>query len=146
MYQELLRQVEDQARKYGRALQPPCDERRLVKLRECVRNELRSELPEAYAGFLRSTDGMNWNGLFVYASERSPLASHVDGFVGANLDYREDDRFADLLVFGHDSLDVYTRRVSTGEYQVFDGVAHNLIATLPSFDALMSAALRRCLP
>ena len=106
-------------------------------------------MPEAYAGFLRLTDGMNWNGLYVYPSETSPLKGHpqhrLRGFVETNLGYREDDWFADLLVFGDDSLDIYAHRISTGEYQIYDKVPGNLVETVPSFDALMSASLRRCL-
>ncbi len=147
VYRELLRRVEDQARGYGDTLQAPCDGARLARLRERVRNELRSGLPEEYAGFLRLTDGMNWNGLYVYPSETSPIAGHPEhvlaGIVETNLDLREGDRFDDLLVFAEDSLDVYARRVSTGEFMIFDRISHDPIEAAPSFDALMGAALRR---
>ena len=145
MYERLLRRVEDQAVTYGETLPAPCDGRSLAELRERVRDELGAELPGAYAGFLRLRDGLNWNGLFVYAGGRSPAAGNIEGFVEANLRYRDDDRFAGLLVFAEDGLDVYALRVSTREYQIFDQVPHNLIDTVPSFDALMCAALRRCL-
>ena len=149
MYRDLLRRVEDRARSYGDALQAPCDERRLEKLRGRVGEELGTVLPEDYADFLRLTDGMNWNGLYLYPSETFPIAGHPEyelrGLVEPNLDYREDDWFADLLVFGDDGLDLYARRISTGEYQIYDRVPNNLIETVPSFDALASAALGRCL-
>ena len=121
----------------------------MEKLRRRVREELGAELPEGYADFLRSTDGMNWNGLYVHPSETSEIADHpghvLTGFVETNLGLRDDDRFEDLLVFAEDSLDFYARRVSTGEFQVFERVPLDLVETFPSFDALMGAALRRCL-
>ena len=148
-YRELLRRVEHQAGGYGVTLQASCDGSRLARLRGRVREALGSELPEAYAGFLRLTDGMNWNGLFVYPSETSPIAGHPEhvlaGFVETNLDFREDERFDDLLVFAEDSLDVYARRVSTGEFVILGRVSYDLIEAVPSFDTLMAAALRRCL-
>ena len=51
----------------------------------------------------------------------------------------------DVLVFGHDSLDLFAWRSSTGEFQVLDLVPRDVLKTLPSFDALMGVALGRCL-
>jgi hypothetical protein len=96
-------------------------------LKQRVRDDLGSELPGASTG------------------EQSFAAGYSEGFVEANPRYR-DDRFAGLLVFAEDSLDVYAFRVSTGEYRIFDHVPHYLIDTVHSFDALMSVALQRCLP
>ena len=148
-YRELLREAEDQKRRHGDALQAPCDERRLSVLRGRVRGELGTELHEEYAGFLRLTDGMNWNGLYVYPSETSPVADRsanaMAGFVEANLGLREDGWCSDLLVFAEDSLDLFTRSVLTGEYRIYDRVPGNLIETGPPFDALMGVTLERCL-
>ena len=67
------------------------------------------------------------------------------GLVESNLDHRDGGGVDDVLVFGHDSLDLYAWRSSTGEFQVLDLVPREVVATLPSFDALLSVALGRCL-
>ena len=36
-------------------------------------------------------------------------------------------------------------KLSTSTYEIYDEVAHDLIETLPSFDAMIAKALTRCL-
>lgn len=145
MYQELLSEVEAAQAKYGGRMQPPCSGEQLARLRESVRRGLQAELPEAYAALLRRTDGLNWNGLFIYASEETAIVGAPDasipGFAEMNVLYRDDEWFDDLLVFGEGNMDLYVRRISTGEYQVIDRVPGNVIETLPSFERLLAAAI-----
>jgi hypothetical protein len=137
VYPELLREVELQARRYGAAaLQPPCAEQAVRALRLRVRDELGLPLPVEFEEFLRIADGLNWNGLYLY-----PSADLVE----SNLDQREDAGLEDVLVFGNDSLDLFTWRSSTGEFQILDLVPRQVMETLPSFNALIEVALGRCL-
>ncbi len=145
MNQELI-EVEAAQAKYNLPMQPPCPPGRVEGLRQRVREKLSAELPEEYAAFLLKHDGLNWNGLFVYASEKSPIAgspgNFIQGFVEINLLYREDKWFEDYLVFGEGNMDLYVRQVSSGEYQVIDRVPGNLIETLPSFNELLAKAIK----
>jgi hypothetical protein len=106
-------------------------------------------LPVELEELLRIADGMNWNGLYLYPSATASLACQPDvvlaGIVEANLDHRDVGGFEDVLVLGHDSLDLYAWRASTGEFQVLDRVPREVMESLPSFDALMEVALGRCL-
>jgi hypothetical protein len=150
VYPQLLRDVEAQARRYGAAaLQPPCAKQAVHALHLRVRDELGLPLPGEFAEFLRLADGLNWNGLYLYPSATTSLPGQPDvvlaGLVESNLDHRVTGGPEDVLVFGHDSLDLFAWRSSTGEFQVLDLVPRDVLETLPSFDALMGVALRRCL-
>ncbi|HEX8119397.1 MAG TPA: YrhA family protein [Pyrinomonadaceae bacterium] len=146
MYEQLLTQVGAEQAKYGERSQPPCAEGRLERLRLRAREELGAELPEEYADFLRAQDGLNHNGLFIYASETSPVAGGADatiqGLVEANLDWRDDEHFNNYLVFGEGNMDIYVRHLPTGAYQTLDRTPGNLIETHPSFQHLLAAALK----
>ncbi len=146
MYQRLLAEVRAAQTRYGEQSQPPCTDDRLAQLRRRVREELSADLPDDYAAFLRSQDGLNHNGLFIYASETSPVAgapdATIEGLVEANLGWRDDDHFNDYLVFGEGNMDLYVRHLPTGDYQVIDRTPGNLIETHPSFDQLIAAALK----
>jgi hypothetical protein len=146
MYEQLLTQVGAEQARYGERSQPPCTEERLERLRQRAREELGAEVPEEYADFLRARDGLNHNGLFIYASETSPVAGGTDatieGFVEANLGWRDDEHFNGYLVFGEGNMDLYVRHLPTGEYQVIDRTPGNLIETHPSFAQLIAAALK----
>lgn len=146
MYEQLLTEVGAEQARYGERSQPPCTEERLERLRRRVREELGAELPEGYAAFLRRQDGLNHNGLFIYASETSPVAGGADatieGLVEANLGWRDDEYFNDHLVFGEGNMDLYVRHLPTGEYQIIDRTPGNVIETHPSFEQLIAAALK----
>lgn len=146
MYEQLLTQIGAEQARYGERSQPPATEERLERLRQRAREELGAEVPEEYLDFLRTQDGLNHNGLFIYASEPSPVEgttdATIDGLVEANLGWRDDDFFKDLLVFGEGNMDLYVRHLPTGEYRVIDRVPGNLIETHPSFKQLIAAALK----
>jgi hypothetical protein len=146
MYQRLLDELEAERARYGGHRQPPCPEDRLTRLRQRVREELGAELPDEYAALLRSQDGVNYNGLFIYASETTRIVqardASIQGIVEANLGWRDDERLRAYLVFGDGNMDLYARHLPTGAYHVLDRVPGNLIESYPSFEELLAAALR----
>ena len=146
MYEQLLDELEATQARYGEQRQPPCTDHRVEHLRQRVREELGAELPDAYAAFLRARDGLNHNGLFIYASETAPIVgatnATIQGIVQANLAWRDDEHFVNYLVFGEGNMDLYVRHLPTGDYHVVDRVPGNLIETHPSFEQLLAVALR----
>jgi hypothetical protein len=89
---------------------------------------------------------LNYNGLFIYASETVPVvgsrSATIQGIVEANLGWRDYEPHAAYLIFGEGNMDLYVRHLPTGRFQVVDRVPGNLIETHPSFDQLLAAALR----
>lgn len=149
MYQKLLKRVAEEQRRFDSGLQPPGTEEQLQFLVARAGHDLHTDLPAEHLDFLRLTNGLDWNGVVVYASDTVPIVGHPDrsipGIVEMNLNYREDPRFKDLLVIGSNGMDIYSYRISTGEYEVYDEVPHELIDTIPEFDDLMTRALTRSL-
>jgi hypothetical protein len=145
MYQQLLVEVRAAQASYGAQSQPPCPGDRLEQLRRRVRDELGAGLPEAYIDFLKAQDGLNHNGLFIYASERAPIVgatnATIQGIVDANLGWRDVEAMRQYLVFGEGNMDLYVRHLPTGAYQIVDRVPGNLINTFGSFEELIAAAL-----
>ena len=149
MYQELLKRVAEEQRRFGSGLQPPSSGEQIQGLIERSRKELHTEPPVEYLNSLRLTNGLDWNGVVIYASDTVPIVGHPDrpipDLVEMNLNYRDDPRFEDLLVLGSNGMDLYTYRISKGEYEVIDEVPHELVETIPTFDELMTKALTRSL-
>ena len=145
MYQQILAEVAAAQARCGEQRQPPCPDEGLVDLRRRAHDELGTEIPDEYLAFLRMQDGLNHNGLFIYASETAPVVgtagATIEGIVEANQGWRVDEHFARYLIFGEGNLDLYVRHLPTGAYQVVDRVPGNLIATHPTFEQLITAAL-----
>ena len=141
MYQDLLNRVAQEQRPFSSSLQPPCSELWIQGLLLRANQELHANIPPEYLDFLRTTNGFDWNGVVIYASEATPIAGHPDrsisGFVEMNLLYRDDSRFEDLLVFGSDGVNIYTYRISADAYEIYDEVPHELIEKLPDVEGVI---------
>lgn len=147
MYQDLLRDIAEKRARYSQSMQPPCPEEQIDRLQRRVHEELSTPLPSEYIEFLRITNGLDWNGLLIYASETSPIVGYSDrfvpGFLETNLRTREEcEPCSDFLFFGDASIDAYAYKIPEREYQILDRSSLNLTDTFPSFDALISEALR----
>jgi hypothetical protein len=149
VYRELLERVAQEQVRFGSALQPPATAEQIQRLVERARVELGAELPADYLSFLRLTNGLDWNGVALYASDPLPLVGHADrsiaGLVEMNLGVRHDERFTDLLALGSDGMDLYTCRVSTGSYEIYDDVPHELVGSTDTCAELLARALARAL-
>lgn len=144
--ERLLAELHAERARYGEAEQPPASDAEVAAMIESARVELGAEPPAAYCDLLRRSNGLNDNGLFVYATHDVPNAGTRDGviagFVQANLHWREGGGFDRLLVFGDGNQDLYVLDLDTADCQVRDRVpADTVIRRLMSFDALLAAAL-----
>ena len=117
MNQRLLDELEAARARCGEQRQPACTDNRLEQLRRRVHEELGAELPDEYVAFLRSQDGLDHNGLFIYASETVPVVrtttATIQGIVEANLGWRDVEHLVAYLVFGEGNLDLYARHLPT---------------------------------
>jgi hypothetical protein len=155
MYQQLLQQHLDDLRAYGLSPQPPCGSAALQRLREGAARDLGTELPNEYYEFLKITNGLDSNGLVIYASETSPIAGHegqkdqkrsIQGVVDANLAWWDFEPHKKFVFFGDSSSGRYVYDVEDKKYRVLDRQASRLVEELPSFEALLAHALERNLP
>jgi hypothetical protein len=145
MYQSVLEEVRKKRRDYDLENQPGASPASLTKLREQARIELKMDVPEAYIRFLRLSDGLVWNGLEIYASEKVPLAGHTDrfieGFVDANLDRRDVEACKELLIFGEGNIDLYVYNVHQRKHFILDRTSLDITEEADSFDSLIAKAL-----
>jgi DNA-binding transcriptional regulator YiaG len=143
---ELLEEVRAEAEDLEESLQAPAHEREIGKLKNEARLKLGADLPDEYIEFLREANGFSWEDLTIYASESTPHATYpestIEGFVKMNVHARETKRCGDFLIFGEAAkLDLYTQRISTGEFQILDHGTLSLTKTVPTFDEMMIEAL-----
>lgn len=145
MYQELLDSIAEEKKTYDLELQPPATSEQIEELEIKANEQLGAKLPEAYKHFLSRTNGLNYNGLFIYATEKVQVSgvpdAFINGFIEENLSHREIDGFNDLLVFADGNLDIYIYQNSTAEYQSRDRSSLDVMQTFSSFEELITEAL-----
>ena len=150
-FREVLDAIVREMRPYTPSfeLHPPATEAEIDDLRRQAVRSLGAELPEAYLDLLRLADGVQFDGVIVYASHRAPDADpHAapPSLVEANLSLREADVFGDYVVFGGaDDLLLALHR-PTGEYQALDPFGLDADEAFDSFNALVLWAYGKRLP
>jgi hypothetical protein len=145
-YHQLLETIAQEHQKFQQSMQPPCNPQKLIQLKEKVENQLNCTLPDGYIEFLSITNGLDWNGLLIFASETMPIVGHTDmkipGFVDVNLLHRENEDCLDLLFFGESGIDSYVYCISTKQYQILDRVSLDLTEIFDSFEMLIYQAFQ----
>lgn len=143
----LLQDIHAEQDKYEELPQPPATGDDVAKLVKRSREELGAAPPEQYLEFLRGENGMNHNGLFVFGTSTLPLAGNPDialqGFVEANLAWRDSPELNSYVFFGEGNMDLYGLHLETGEFRVINRVpTDNVEERHASFDMLLASAIR----
>lgn len=144
-WQSLLSAIQDEMRTYGLSTQPACDDKAIESLSKNVVEQFKVELPASYKAFLRHVNGLDWNGLVLYASARSQLAGFADrsieGIIEANTLHRDDVGLKDYLALGEDGTVLYAYHIPSRAYRVLTSVGHSVLETHTDCDSLIAAAL-----
>ena len=146
MYQTFLEEIARQMEEDGEQLQPACSPESLKQLASTAQTVFSRGLPTEYTNFLSITDGLDWNGLVIYASATTPMPGHDDefiqGFIEANLLWRDYKPNENFLIFGESGLSKYVYNIAASEYQVIDRPSMDVIGSVASFDELIAEALK----
>lgn len=115
-----------------RPMQPPATGEQLQKFL-ARSQELDYQFPATYLEVLSVADGIDSNGIVLYASETQPLVGHADrpdytieGIVDANLtwrDYKPNQRF---VFFAEAGDMVYCHDLTKNTFQIMDRIAQDV--------------------
>jgi len=145
VFNDYLKTIAARMKSYGEHMQPSCSDVDLISLKLRAKQKLGSEIPNGYEQFLKETNGLDWNGLVIYGSERRPIVGYSDrileGFVEANLDFRDFDPFSDFLIFADDGVALFTYHIKHDKYEIILRVGLSLLESFDTFDKLLSKAL-----
>ena|SRR5882724_6467960 len=144
MYQELLEEIAKELEGRGEDLQPPCSADSLKQLGDMAQAVLSCSIPEEYTEFLSMTNGLDWNGLVIYASATTPIVglddALIQGFVEANFLWRDYKPNENYLIFGESGLSKYVYNTARSEYQVIDRSSMGIVESVESFTVLLKRA------
>ena len=131
----------------GEPVEPPATEGDLTRLAERMREELGTPPPPYLLHVLRRTDGLSFNGLLLYGTERRrpapPRRGTIEGVVEGNLDWRDLDPedYGGLLVLGEENGAQLVQDLKTGWFQLFDPVGFSAFEEFETFEELVRHAL-----
>jgi hypothetical protein len=147
MDQKVVQSYLDRVIALGGRPQPPCSEEEIKELRTRARAELSAGLPDEYADFLKVTNGLNFNGVFIYPSRTTPIAAkpgaEMYGFVEENLTWREFvDRQGNYLFYADSDLNLWGYNLTKSRHELRAKDCDDVEEVYRSFDEMLTAALR----
>lgn len=146
MWIELLEKIRVRFQSYGERMQSPATGVELAQLKSRVDAELAGCLPDEYLAFLRLVNGLDWNGLVVYATSRSLLHGYedryIEGFVEGNLNLRDFEPMKNYLVFAEDGTCLFAYSQADSEYQAITSVGLTKLDSFQTFGGLLTDALK----
>lgn len=145
MVEDLLKTIESDKANYGQKIQPPCPEASIPALKSRAKTELNAELSEEYLDFLKKTNGLDNNGLVIFASETTPISGYDDrfleGIIEANLNLRDLESFMNYIVYGSSGESLYVFQIDKSQYKTIDAISHDSFETYDSFNLMLKGAI-----
>jgi hypothetical protein len=136
---DLLAEINDEQREFEQTIWPPASPDAIKRLRRFAQDTLRTDLPEDYVTFLGRNDGLDFNGHVIYGAteHKEPFLS---GFVEAN--ERLGGPQARHVYYGDTGDQLYAQDRTSRAWVALDRPSLDVIATFPSFDAMLTKVLR----
>lgn len=148
--QSLLTAVQAEQVQFKRRQQPPLSEVSREAFRSRVAYTLSYELPQAYLNILALTDGLDWNGAVLYASEtrlRTNDELDIQGMLEANIQlrlaYTPDKGF---IYFAESGMDAYRHNLVANKFEISDRiVGDSVFETFNTADELFQQLFKNML-
>ncbi len=149
MYTDLIKRIAGERKRYGLAMQSPATEMEIQSLLRESTRKLNYNIDSEYETFLRSVNGLTWNGFLVYATTKMPIVGRtdtfIDGFVDTNLAFREVDIARELVVFAEGGDDQFVFNIRLQKFAEIDRVSLDVYEEFESCSSLLHHVLRRSL-
>jgi hypothetical protein len=136
---EPLAQINAEQRDFEQTIWPAASPDAIVRLRRLAWDALRTDLPEDYVRFLNRNDGLDFNGHVIYGAtkHKEPFLS---GFVEMN--ERLGGPQARHVFYADTGDQFYAQDRTSRAWVALDRPSLDVIATFPSFDAMLTKVLR----
>lgn len=118
----------------------------LDELQELIRRcnqELNITLDSGYLDFLEFTNGLDYDGLVIYGSERCQDGNlFLEGFVEVNKELWQEESLRSYVAYGDENSTRQVFNLKSGRFEIVDRVAWDAISQHDTFDEMLLAALQ----
>jgi hypothetical protein len=119
---------------------PPLSEAGIEDLRQRARSKLSAEIPDQYLEFLRRMDGIEWNGLDVFAGTERDENVFPEEFVDYNLVMRNHEDDYNYLIFAYSDISQFVLNLAESQFQTIGLGTYDVVEVHESFDDMLAAA------
>ncbi|MEH7061772.1 YrhA family protein [Bacillus wiedmannii] len=150
MWREKISHISKKREKRNRKFNLPINEKELSKFRKSVVEKFGEDvLPQQYYEFLKTVNGIEFNGLIIYGIDQSFLdfkpINQVDSFFDANEIWESIKEEDELIFFGDSDIAWYCYNVSKKKFVELDKPSGEHMETFCDFDTMLKSALSAAL-
>ncbi|EJS69471.1 MULTISPECIES: YrhA family protein [Bacillus] len=150
MWREKISHISKIREKRNRKFNLPINEKELSKFRKSVVEKFGEDvLPQQYCEFLKTVNGIEFNGLIIYGIDQSFLdfkpINQVDSFFDANEIWESIKEEDELIFFGDSDIAWYCYNVSKKKFVELDKPSGEHMETFCDFDTMLKSALSAAL-
>ncbi|MCB2361931.1 YrhA family protein [Clostridium estertheticum] len=145
MWEQLFFKIKDKIEKRGRKLNNPALEEQIEILKKTVKEKFNQVLPEQYVNFLKTTNGLEFNGFIFYGVDTSLFDVQnnqtVYGYVDTNEIWYENEHQKQYMFFGEGSISWHCFDLLNEVYVELDNPSGTVMQTYPDFNSMLERAL-----
>ncbi|MBU3157986.1 SMI1/KNR4 family protein [Clostridium estertheticum] len=145
MWEQLFFKIKDKREKRGRKLNNPALEEQIEILKKTVKEKFNQVLPEQYVNFLKTTNGLEFNGFIFYGVDTSLFDVQnnqtVYGYVDTNEIWYENEHQKQYMFFGEGSISWHCFDLLNEVYVELDNPSGTVMQTYPDFNSMLERAL-----
>lgn len=146
MWEKLLSDIRKIEEKYGDTLNAPASNEQIEVLKKTVKEKFGNDLPEQYVNFLKTVNGLEFNGFIFYGVDSSLFEVQnnytVYGYVNTNEIWYENEHQKQYMFFGESNISWYCFDLLNGFYVELDNPSGTLMHTYTDFNSMLEKALR----
>lgn len=147
MINYLIDKVKVIANSWGEDLEPQASRAELQNFAERLKQVYDLNIPVQYENFLRTVNGLEFNGLIIYGtknSENDPAGSQLDFFeMNEALQDSLRARMLNVIVVGEDSTGVLTYDKGSKQFQYRDRIGLDRVEQFSSFEEMLKVEIEK---
>lgn len=145
MWEKFLSDIIKIEEKYGDTLNAPASDEQLEVLKRTVKEKFGNVLPEQYLNFLKTVNGLEFNGFIFYGVDSSLFEVQnndtVYGYVDTNEIWYENEHQKQYMFFGESNISWYCFDLLNGVYVELDNPSGTQMHIYPDFYSMLEKAL-----
>ncbi|KPU55130.1 SMI1/KNR4 family protein [Bacillus wiedmannii] len=149
MWKNLILEIEKIEKSFNDKLNTPATDSEVKKLRERMKKSFNVDLPSEYEEFLKTVNGLDFNGLVLYGVDSYLLDTERDksicGLIETNEIWYENEFQKEYLFLGDSNIAWFCKNLSDGTYLELDKPSGTVMNTYNDCNTMLEEALKTAL-
>ncbi|MEH6934273.1 YrhA family protein [Bacillus sp. JJ783] len=149
MWKNMILEIEKIEKSFNDKLNTPVTDSEVQKLRERMKESFNVDLPSEYEEFLKTVNGLDFNGLVLYGVDSYLLDTERDesicGLIETNEIWYENEFQKEYLFLGDSNIAWFCKNLSDGTYLELDKPSGTVMNTYNDCNTMLEEALKTAL-